>query len=281
MAAFDGSELVGVRPALPWRLMWGERERVAYEFAEGMVAPAHRNRGIFTRLVEQICEDAELNDYTLFTSANDNSLPIYRRSTALRVVGVCETRVRPVSWHLYLGHWFGLNGRTGAVLPEPSQNPVSEGDVRLVSVSRFASDFEETHAELARVAASFTLRRTPFLEWRYFGSPVRRYHVALVEHRSRCRGYLVIRMIDRVAHLVDVFLSPDHDLAWKALHLVVARARQMGAIAVQRRALGRPQWRPAARSGRLFLHGGLRLSLTPRDRGLPPATLDDAMTAAG
>ena len=44
-AAFaDDGELAGVRPAIPWRLVWRGQERSAYEFADALVAPRHRNR---------------------------------------------------------------------------------------------------------------------------------------------------------------------------------------------------------------------------------------------
>lgn len=234
MAAFDESdELAGVRPAIPWKFSWRGEERTAYEFADALVAPQHRNRGIFSRLVKQICELAEQNEFTLFTIPNGNSLPVYRRIPMLQVAGGFETRVKPISWPRYLGYRIGLDGhevphaRIGA--PEPCLN---DGDVGLTPILRFDRDFEQIHSELGTIVGGFTLRRKEFLQWRYFGSPLRQYRIALIEQRGHTRGYMVIRMIHRIAHVVDAFLKPDRSLARRAFGLLIGWATQLGAIAI-------------------------------------------------
>ena len=234
MAAFDDdNELAGVRPAIPWKFVWRDEERTAYEFADALVAPRHRNRGIFTHLVKLTCEVAEQNDFTLFSIPNDHSLPVYQRTGHLRVLGACETRVKPISWPRYIGHRIGLHGHDSPRSPaEQWAASLGDGDVSLRAVNRFESDFQEIHSEFAAVVASFTLRRKEFLQWRYFGSPVRQYRVALVEQGGHIRGYLVIRMIEGIAHLIDVFLTPDMRIARKAFRLAIAWAKQMGAIAI-------------------------------------------------
>jgi GNAT superfamily N-acetyltransferase len=248
MAAFDAAgELAGVRPALPWRILWQDRERTAYEFADALVGPRHRNQGIFTRLVKQICEIAGQNDYMLYTIPNSNSLPVYRRSRDLQVFGASETRVKPLSWLRYAAHRLGVKSDDSPhATGERPDSLLSEDDVRLRPVERFDSGFEQVHAEFAKVAAAFTLRHREFLQWRYFGSPVRRYHVAMVEQDGRNRGYLVIRMVDRVAHLMDVFVTPDMTLACNVFRLASRWARQMGAIGVHFNATKDSFFRPAA-----------------------------------
>ena len=234
MAAFDQrGELAGVRPAIPWKLSWAGRERTAYEFADALVAPAHRNRGIFSHLVELTCELAAQNDFTLFSIPNQRSLPVYQRTPQLQVLGASETRARPISWARYIGHRMGLNGRASPRAPaEGWLSPLSDNNVALLPVSRFESDFEAVHAAFAPLAAGFTLRRREFLQWRYFGSPLRRYHVALVEERGEVHGYLVLRLIGQVAHVIDIFLTPDLALARRALRLATEWATRMGAIAL-------------------------------------------------
>src|SRR5439155_1183045 len=86
-------------------------------------------------------------------------------------------------------------------------------------IDRFDSDFGGIHAALASRVASFTLRRREFLNWRYFGSPTRTYHVALVERWGQPQGYVAFRLVDRIAHVVDLFLSPDPRLAERTLAL--------------------------------------------------------------
>ena len=43
---------------------------------------------------------------------------------------------------------------------------------------------------------------------------------------------MAFRLVDRIAHVVDLFLSPDPRLAERTLALVTRWARQSGAIAV-------------------------------------------------
>ena len=237
MAAFDESGwLAGARPAIPWRLSWRGEERIAYEFCDAVVASQHRNRGIFTHLVRSICEWADRNDFILFTIPNDKSLSVYRRTGLFQIVGVCETKVCPISWPRYAryaGYCFGLNRyESPPASGDRQEGPLNDGDVSLTPVLRFESDFDEVHSGLETVVAGFTRRRAEFLQWRYFGSPVRRYRVALIEQCGRVRGYLAIRMIDGVVQIIDMFLIPDMELACRTLRLLSAWARQMNAIAI-------------------------------------------------
>jgi GNAT superfamily N-acetyltransferase len=233
-AAFDESgELAGMRPAIPFKLYWRGEERSAYEFADALVAASHRNRGIFSHLVKLICEQARQEDFTLYSIPNENSLPVYRRSRRLQVLNATETRVRPVSWPAYLVERMGMNGVEHPAVPASSwEAGVAGNEVVLAPIDRFDTDFEDVHVALGARIASFTLRSRAYLQWRYFGSPLREYRVALVRQGKRVRGYIVIRMIDRIAHLVDVFIAPELPLAYRVFELAAQWAGRMGAIAV-------------------------------------------------
>jgi GNAT superfamily N-acetyltransferase len=251
-AAFDAAgQLAGMRPAIPFKLCWRGQERTAYEFADALVSARHQGRGIFSQLVKLICEHSERDDFTLYSLPNENSLPVYRRSRKLQVLGASETRVRPISWRDYFKQRMGLNGHAHPAVPAGAWHTGAADDtVSLVPVDRFESDFEDVHAELGARVASFTQRSRAFLQWRYFGSPVREYRVALVRQHGRVRGYVVVRMLERVAHLVDVFVSPEMPLACRVLELATQWAGRMGATAVHFNASRRNFFHSAAaRSG--------------------------------
>jgi GNAT superfamily N-acetyltransferase len=233
-AAFDESgALAGMRPAIPFRLYWRGEERLAYEFADALVAHAHRGRGIFGRLVKAICEHAEEEGFTLFSIPNGNSLPIYRKVSRLQVLGSTDTLARPIAWRRYFGRFLGMAPRAGApVSARGWRTPVTDGEVTVEPVERFDCDFDEIHVALARKVASFTLRRRDFLQWRYFGSPVRDYRVALVKARGKAHGYVAVRLVNEIAQLVDVFMPPDLPLATRALGLASRWAGRMGAIGI-------------------------------------------------
>ncbi|MGQ0523014.1 MAG: GNAT family N-acetyltransferase [Betaproteobacteria bacterium] len=232
MAAFDDEDtLVGVRPALPWKYVWRGAAWTAYEFADAMVAPSHRNRGIFKQLLRQMYAFAGEGDVLLFTIPNGNSLPVYERMPEFTVLGHSETRVKPISWPRYIGYRLGVDGH-GAPHPGAAESVhLKNGDTRLTAIDRFDSDFESTHSELAEEISGYTLRSAAFLQWRYFGSPVRQYKVAYIEQRGHVRGYIVVRLIHRVAHVLDFFVRPDRQLACRAFGLLIDWVTALGAIA--------------------------------------------------
>ena len=234
-AAFDRlGGLVGVRPAIPFRQTWGGRERTAYEFADALVHPEHRRRGIFSRLVRQACEWAAEHGHTLYSIPNEHSLSVYRKFPELEIVDGSLTRAKPLSWLRYFGYQLGWAQVSSAAAPGHAQaaDSIGSGAVRLRVVDRFETDFDDVHAELAKRVACFTVRTRPYLQWRYFDAPVRRYHVALLEEHGRACGYVVLRMLGPVAQLVDVFVRPDARLARRALSLAAKWARSLGAIGV-------------------------------------------------
>jgi GNAT superfamily N-acetyltransferase len=256
-AAFDDSgRLAGMRPAVPITLDWRGEERPAYVFADAVVAPGHRGRGIFSHLVRLITEQAEREDFTLFTIPNENSLPVYRRSDRLQVLGSTETLVRPIEWRRYFVHRLGLEERAGAPLPDAGwRDGIERGGLALRPIERFDSDFDDVHAALAQRVATFTRRRRAFLQWRYFGCAAREYRAALVSRGTETLGYVVLRMIGEVAHLVDVdvFLPPERPLASQVLDLAARWAQRMGAIAVHFNASrGNVYHAAAARAGYCF-----------------------------
>lgn len=252
-AAFDQSgRLAGMRPSIPFKLWWRGQERMAYEFADALVDPRHQGKGIFSRLVKMTCDWAEQEDCTLFSLPNENSLAVYRRSPSLQVLGEGRTRAKPLSWMRYIHHQLkrGRGAAPGASSDLKAQSLMSDGEVCLRPVERFESDFDDIRAELQRRLASFTLRTREFLQWRYFGCKARKYRVALVEQRGRVRGYLVIRIISGIAHIVDVFVWPDARLARSAFRLAARWAERMGAIGIHFNSAGNDFFQTAAaRSG--------------------------------
>jgi|SRR5882724_4354705 len=225
--------LAGVLPAIPHKFVRGGHEESGCQLVDAVVAPEHRNRGLFGHLVKLVCEMAEQRNLTVFAFPNDQSLSVYRKTGLLQSIGACETRVKVLSWPKYVRYKLGLTGgESGEQTPPGDAASLSDGDVSLVPVSRFDVDFEELHEEMARVVVEFALRRRDFLNWRYFGSTQKHYQVALIMRAERALGYVVVRVINRIAHVIDVFVEPDRLVARKTASLVTGWARRMGAIAV-------------------------------------------------
>lgn len=233
--AFDGrDQLVGVRPTIAWKFFWNGHEKLVYQFTDALVAPEHRGQGIFTRLVRSMCEWADEYDVGLYSFPNENSLPIYLKSGSLDYVARCRAQVKVLAWERYIRYKLGLRGSAVEQhAPAGVQEAgLSERDTCLTPIGRFESDFEDIHSELGRVVASFTLRRKEFLNWRYFESPERRYRVAVVQRAERPDGYVVVTMINEIAHVMDVFLRPDDRLVEQVPRLLTRWARHMDARAI-------------------------------------------------
>src|SRR5207237_5273767 len=178
--ASDG-QLVGVLPAIAHKFVWSGREQRGYQLIDAVVSPDHRNRGIFGHLVELLCRLAEQEKFSVWAFRNDRSLSVYRKTGLLQHIGACDTRVKVLSWPGYMRYRLARDGRTSPEeTPASDMTSLSDGDVSLVPVDRFESDFENIHADVAKTVTSFTLRRKDFLNWRYFGSTGKHYHVALV-----------------------------------------------------------------------------------------------------
>jgi hypothetical protein len=232
--AFDSDhQLIGMRPAIAHRFVWRDQERLAYQFVDAIVAPEHRNRGIFGELVRAISAAAARGDFGLFSFPNHNSLPIYRKTPWLHCLGRCEVKVKVLSRLAYARLKLGGRGLGPPPSPAHDADPgLCEGRTRLVPIRNFDCDFTALHGEVATVAASFTLRRREFLNWRYFGSPERQYHVALIEESGRHHGYVVMRLMNRIAHVMDVFARPERALMMRVFSLVSQWASRIGAVAL-------------------------------------------------
>lgn len=255
-AAFDSTgRLVGMRPTIPFRLWWGGEERMGYELADALVDPRHQGKGIFSRLVRMTCDWAEQEGHVVFTLPNENSLAVYGRNPSMHVLGQSHTRAKPLSWIAYLRHQLKRRRERAsrASYPVAPHALVSEGELSLRPIDRFECDFADVRAELQARLSGFTLRTPDFLQWRYFGSPIRKYHVSLVEERRRVRGYVVLRMVAGIAHIVDVFLPPDAGLARRVFRLAARSARRMGAIGVHLNTAGDELFLSAAASSGFWL----------------------------
>lgn len=252
----ERGDLVGIRPSIPFRLWWSGRERMAYEFADALVHPRYQRRGIFSSLLRSACDWAQYQGYVLFSLPNARSLAAYRHNPNLQVLGSSCTVAKPLSWKDYAAQRLKLRPET----PEPDtaaeeqwSAPMSDADLLLRPVDRLESDFGAVERALQDSGLSFTLRTQAFLDWRYRGSPVRKYRLAVLEEGAAVRGYLVIRMISGIAQIVDFFVPPDAELARRAFSLAAQWAKAMRASGIHFVNAGHPFFRRAARQAGYWL----------------------------
>lgn len=252
--AFDeGGQLVGMRPCIPFKLWWNGEERRAYEFADALVHPRYQRRGIFSELLRMACEEAGEQGHVLYSLPNEQSLAVYRQSPSLQALGDIVTIARPLSLRYLTDRLRRGDRGERCGVAERADSEVADGDTRIVWVKRFEHDFAEVHRELRLRGLSYSLRSRDFLQWRYFGSPVRQYDVGLLKEGEHLHGYVVMRILSGIAHVVDFFVRPQPDLVHRALMLATRWAGQAGATGIHFSAAGTALFREATMKNALWL----------------------------
>jgi len=276
-AAFDeNGALAGMRPSIPFAVWWDGRERMAYELCDALVAPQYQRRGIFSRLLKTTCDWAQQQGHVLYSLPNEKSLAAYRHISALQVIGDSRTVARPLALVAYAARRLNLGpeSQSGAAWQAQLSTTLSDGKVSLRPVERFECDFHDVERALQDRGLRFTLRRRASLQWRYFESPVRRYHVALVEEEAAVRGYLVIRLMSGVAQIIDFFVYPEATLARSAFVLAARWAKVMGACGIHFIGAGQFLFHDAARQSGYWLRRASRRFVVNRLDATDPSVAD-------
>jgi GNAT superfamily N-acetyltransferase len=221
--ALDGTRVIGLRTFLRWQLEWPDGSSVAAVRAvDTATDPAHRGRGIFTRLTTQAIEELRAEGVDLvFNTPNQQSLPGYLKM-GWSVVGRLGAAI--------------MLTRAGSLLSLASaRRPASQSAVE-TRVGEPAADvfvdrgaIEDLLAMQPHRSGLATLRSPAFLAWRYGYKPLG-YRVFL-SPTSPVDGLAVFRLRHRgnaiEAAVCDV-LVPRGDPA-KVRVLMRGLARVTGA----------------------------------------------------
>lgn len=230
--AFTGEgRLVGMRPAIPWRFFGSGGQRPAYQLVDALVAPDHRGRGLFRRLMTHTLDWAARRRVTLFSFPNESSLAAYRAMGELQVVDRCHSEMKVLRWPRFVRTRL-THDHSAVIGSDPTPAVLVDGDITMKVADRFDGDLSPIHVALARHHFSFTLREPRFLNWRYRSVPGRSYIILLVTQAGHAQGHLVIRMKDGIAYLVDVFIRPLPDLLARVGRLLAVLARDLGTSAI-------------------------------------------------
>jgi GNAT superfamily N-acetyltransferase len=191
--AFSGPELVGQAASVPLRFIWnGEPIRVARP-QNVMVHPGFRNRGIFTRLLEELTRSlSEHRTDLVVTFPNNNSLPAFIRKLDYTHVGDITTHVRP---------WDGVRD---AVADDRNRCVIS-------AVPAFtAADRGFMRSCLAPYGA-FNARTSGYLTWRYGAGSGKTYHVLRAYRGHHPAGLIVCKLFreNQSVDLVEFFCRED------------------------------------------------------------------------
>ncbi len=221
--ALEGERVVSIVAGTPKRV-WLDGEAVlAFELGDFITAADHRGRGLFSALINLVCDTArERGAAFVYVRPNDVSFPILSSRLSFQEPGKIESR-----------RYVGLSGAMRRKLGIPEillrglgvdaafrrlAIPRPSASVQTAEVARFDTDADELWRR-TRDSYRFSLvRDSKYLNWRYVEgtTPYRRWQA---RRENELAGYLVafVARAEPIATVLDLFTHPQDDAAAGAL----------------------------------------------------------------
>lgn len=209
-----GSKVVSLAAAGPKRLQCGGETYLVYELGDFLTAPEHRRQGLFSRLIERLCEEtARLGATMVYVRPNDNSFPILekhlgfeevRRFDSRRFVlpsGVLSRRsgIPAGFWRAAGADWIMRRLAVGG----------SSGNVRVERCMDFTG--ADTFWESVRHAYRFSLvHDQAYFDWRYAACPTP-FRIFRATRSGKPAGWAVTfaNRAEPIGFVTDLFAAPD------------------------------------------------------------------------
>ena len=194
-------ELAGQFGALPLRMWVDGEERLAALALNVATDEAHRGQGVFVSLGHAADERmAQAGARLAWALPNDNSFPGFVRRLGYTHIGDVPLLVRPVNVQALVRKRLPAPGLDvlAAALGRPFARPLPKAarpveGVRIEAVESFDARFDALWARLRGRQRVMVLRDARYLDWRFHGVPLRRYHTLLALADGEPQGYAVLR----------------------------------------------------------------------------------------
>ena len=221
--AVDGEKIVSLAAGVPKRVKLGDETVTAYELGDFITDPGYRKRGLFSAVINLVCEEAARRGAAFaYVRPNESSFRIL-------TPGLNFIEARRIDERRFLLPSGLVHRKTGL----PSALPRVLGADWLarqfllpscppsVSVQRSARFGGEINSfwNAADEHYSFTLvRDLSYLNWRYVDCPTP-YQIWTAHRDNSTAGYLVAfaSSSEPIAYIIDLFTLPDDSDAASAL----------------------------------------------------------------
>jgi GNAT superfamily N-acetyltransferase len=222
-AATVGSRVVSVVAAIPKRVSYQGQTKIVYELGDFLTALDFRGKGLFTRLIEMVCQEvSNRGGAFVYVRPNENSFPILAAKSAFQEVrhidarrfvlpsGVISRKTKLPAGLLRLS---GMDFFTRAACVPKSRGT----SVTVERVERFGPEINNLWERAARDHEFALVRDVDYLNWRFSDCPTR-YQI-WIARRHDIAGYLVAftHETGNMASLVDVFSESRDEEAAEAL----------------------------------------------------------------
>ncbi len=197
--AEDGGQIVGMYSIVRKPLLLGQTELCGGRDVDPVVDPAHRGRGLFSKLLQFSAEHLEGVD-VCFNFANPASAPGFLNRGWQRKT-VCEDRSRQLGF-------LRVASREFALWMLSAMHPVRlhHGEAKEITSAELRERLSNCRASLPLHAERLQVARNPeYLKWRYLDHPMAKYRyfvigrddwgLCIVRHRSPDR-LMVVDLVD-------------------------------------------------------------------------------------
>jgi GNAT superfamily N-acetyltransferase len=221
--ALDGERVVSIVAGTPKRVRLGNEVVLAFELGDFITAADHRKRGLFSALINLVCDAAQQRGAALtYVRPNDVSFPILASRLSFAEPGKIEMR-RYVELSGLVERKLGvpaslLRGLGADWITRKVAIPAASGSIRVDAITRFESDVDRLW-ECTQDQFGFSLvRDSRYLNWRHVECPTP-YRIWRARRQEQMAGYLVafIPSVRSIATILDLYTHPADEEAAAAL----------------------------------------------------------------
>ena len=244
--ALDGERVVSIVAGTPKRVWLGTEVVLAFELGDFITAADHRKRGLFSALINLVCDEAQQRGAAFaYVRPNEVSFPILSSRLSFAEPGKIEMR-RYVELSGLVQRKLGipaglLRGAGADWITRRLSIPDASASIRVEAIPRFESDVDQLW-ECTQDQFGFSLvRDSRYLNWRYVECPTP-YRIWRARRQEKMAGYLVafISRLQPIATILDLYTHPaDEEAAAALLNVAVNDLLRTGTQVVYAWALQR------------------------------------------
>lgn len=212
--AVSAGRVVSIVAAVPKRVRLASKTVLAFELGDFITDANFRKRGLFSKLIEMVCEEARKRDAAfVYVRPNSISFPILAKTLSFVEVQKIDerrylvpsglihrkTRIPPALLRLLGVDWLASR----VLMPSPASS------VAVTETTRFGADMDAFWESVGRRYSFALVRDRQYLNWRYADCPTR-YLLWTARRKGAVVGY-AIGLVNQFAlsgYIVDLFTDP-------------------------------------------------------------------------
>ena len=220
--AIADERVVGLVAAMIKPLQVGERRLIAYELGDFLTAREFRQRGLFSRLIEMVCDETKARGASLvYVQPNDISFPILSKLGFAEFQQIHQRSytvpsrlvARRLNVSPKLISWTHLDDLTRYVAAPPGNS-----SVQVERITRFDAETDRIWQNARNGYSFLVVRESEFLNWRYADSPTP-FQIWVARRGAEPVGFLVgfAAVDEKIGEIVDLFTAAGERTAARAL----------------------------------------------------------------